>query len=103
MRLNVILLPVLIVTFPALATGQQPDSPLLGFLALALTSSLRGWPWPLRLTLHAGWLCCLGLLAAQARGLVTQIGVTVPDRQPRRILSQRVPPWQGMREIDPCV
>ena len=44
-------------------------APLYGFLALAFTGSLRGWPWPLRLALHAGWLCCLGLLAAQVRVL----------------------------------
>jgi hypothetical protein len=45
--------------------------PLFGFLALAFAGSLRGWPWPLRLALHAGWLCCAGLLAAQARGLIS--------------------------------
>jgi hypothetical protein len=31
--------------------------PLFGLPVLALTGTLRGWPWPLRLLLHAGWLC----------------------------------------------
>jgi hypothetical protein len=35
----------------------------LGLLALALTGTLRGWPWPLRLLLHAGWLLSAGMLA----------------------------------------
>jgi hypothetical protein len=39
--------------------------PLLGLLALALTGTLRGWPWPLRLLLHAGWLVSGGLLAVR--------------------------------------
>jgi hypothetical protein len=43
--------------------------PLYGFLVLAFTGSLRSWPWPVRLALHAGWLCCVILLAAQVRGL----------------------------------
>ena len=29
---------------------------LFGLLLAALTGTLRGWPWPLRLLLHAGWL-----------------------------------------------
>jgi serine/threonine protein kinase len=37
--------------------------PLFGLLALALTCTLRGWPWPLRLLLHAGWLLSAGMLA----------------------------------------
>jgi predicted Ser/Thr protein kinase len=37
--------------------------PLFGLLVLALTSTLRGWPWPLRLLLHGGWLFIAGLLA----------------------------------------
>jgi hypothetical protein len=41
--------------------------PLLGLLALAVTSTLRGWSWPLRLLLHAGWLCNAAALAALAR------------------------------------
>jgi serine/threonine protein kinase len=36
--------------------------PVLGLLALALAGTLRGWPWPLRLLLHAGWLFAMGLL-----------------------------------------
>jgi tRNA A-37 threonylcarbamoyl transferase component Bud32 len=39
--------------------------PLLVLLALALTSTLRGWSWPLRLLLHAGWLSCFGMLVSQ--------------------------------------
>jgi hypothetical protein len=35
---------------------------LYGALTLALTGTLRGWPWPLRLLLHAGWLFCMGNL-----------------------------------------
>jgi hypothetical protein len=31
-------------------------------LGLALTGTLRGWPWPYRLLLHAGWLVSAGLL-----------------------------------------
>jgi hypothetical protein len=27
-----------------------------GLLGLALTGAMRGWPWPVRLLLHAGWL-----------------------------------------------
>jgi tRNA A-37 threonylcarbamoyl transferase component Bud32 len=38
---------------------------LFGLLALALTSTLRGWVWPLRLVLHLGWLLGLGLLVVQ--------------------------------------
>jgi hypothetical protein len=37
--------------------------PLFGLLVLALTSTLRGWPWPLRLLLHAGWLLSAGRMA----------------------------------------
>jgi serine/threonine-protein kinase len=33
----------------------------LGLLVLALTGTLRGWPWPLRLGLHAAWLLCAGM------------------------------------------
>jgi hypothetical protein len=39
---------------------------LFGLLVLALTSTLRGWPWPLRLVLHAGWLLSAGMLAVQS-------------------------------------
>jgi hypothetical protein len=35
---------------------------LIGMLGLALTGTLRGWPWPYRLLLHAGWLVSAGLL-----------------------------------------
>jgi hypothetical protein len=30
--------------------------PMFGLLVLALTATRRGWPWPLRLVLHAGWV-----------------------------------------------
>jgi hypothetical protein len=33
----------------------------LGLLVLALTGTLRGWPWPLRLGLHAAWLLSAGM------------------------------------------
>jgi serine/threonine-protein kinase len=33
----------------------------LGLLVLALTGTVRGWPWPLRLGLHAAWLLCAGI------------------------------------------
>jgi hypothetical protein len=36
---------------------------VFGLLLLALTSTLRGWPWPLRLLLHAGWVMSAVLLA----------------------------------------
>jgi tRNA A-37 threonylcarbamoyl transferase component Bud32 len=36
---------------------------LFGLLVLALTSTLRGWPWPVRLALHAGWLLSAAMLA----------------------------------------
>jgi hypothetical protein len=32
---------------------------------LVLTGILRGWPWPLRLLLHASWLFCMGSLVAR--------------------------------------
>src|SRR5262249_49942271 len=32
---------------------------LLGLLALAVVSTLRRWPWPVRLLLHSSWLVCL--------------------------------------------
>jgi predicted Ser/Thr protein kinase len=35
--------------------------PMFGLLVLALTATLRGWPWPLRLLLHAGWLFSAGM------------------------------------------
>jgi hypothetical protein len=38
---------------------------LLGLLALALTSTLRGWAWTVRLGLHLGWLLALALLVVQ--------------------------------------
>ena len=38
--------------------------PMFGLLVLALTASLRVWPWPLRLALHAGWMLSAGLAAA---------------------------------------
>jgi hypothetical protein len=39
--------------------------PLFGLLVLALTGVLRGWPWPLRLLLHAGWLASAALVAVR--------------------------------------
>jgi hypothetical protein len=39
--------------------------PMLPLLVAALTSTLRGWPWPVRLVLHAGWLVSMGLLVRQ--------------------------------------
>ena len=76
-----VLLPYLEAAFPAtvliaLAFGalllggyvQRPlqiwHLPLFGLLVLALTSTVRGWPWPLRLVLHVGWLVSAGMLAA---------------------------------------
>jgi hypothetical protein len=44
---------------------------LTGFLTtiamsgLALAAALRGWPWPVRLLLHAGWLFSLGMLVVR--------------------------------------
>jgi hypothetical protein len=32
---------------------------------LALAAALRGWPWPVRLLLHAGWLFSLGMLVVR--------------------------------------
>ena len=39
--------------------------PLVGLLLLGLTSTMRGWPWPLRLLLHAAWLYCTGVLVVR--------------------------------------
>jgi predicted Ser/Thr protein kinase len=36
---------------------------LFVLLGLALTGALRGWPWPLRLLLHAGWLYSSSVVA----------------------------------------
>jgi hypothetical protein len=36
--------------------------PLFILLGLALTGTLRGWRWPLRLLLHAGWLFSAGMV-----------------------------------------
>jgi hypothetical protein len=36
--------------------------PLFVLLGLALTGTLRGWRWPLRLLLHAGWLFSAGIV-----------------------------------------
>src|SRR5262249_10349150 len=36
--------------------------PTLGLMALAVLSTWRGWPWPLRLLLHVSWLLSLVLL-----------------------------------------
>jgi predicted Ser/Thr protein kinase len=37
--------------------------PMLALLALAVLSTWRGWPWPLRLLLHASWLLSLILFS----------------------------------------
>jgi hypothetical protein len=37
---------------------------LFGLLALGLTSTVRGWPWPVRLLIHVGWVLSAGMLAA---------------------------------------
>jgi predicted Ser/Thr protein kinase len=45
---------------------------LLGLLALAVTSTSRGWPWPLRLLLHVSWLLSLILLTVLiSKGVLT--------------------------------
>jgi predicted Ser/Thr protein kinase len=45
---------------------------LFGLLALAVTSTLRRWPWPVRLLLHASWLSSLILLTVLvSRGVLT--------------------------------
>ena len=45
---------------------------LLGLLALAVTSTLRSWPWPLRLLLHVSWLLSLILLTVLvSKGVLT--------------------------------
>jgi hypothetical protein len=44
--------------------------PTFGLLALALTGALRGWPWPVRLGLHAGRLAGIGMLAAHWVALI---------------------------------
>src|SRR5262249_35235574 len=46
--------------------------PMLGLLALAVTGTWRGWPWPLRLLLHASWLLSLILLPVLlSKGVLT--------------------------------
>jgi hypothetical protein len=44
--------------------------PMLGLLVLALTGALRGWPWPLRLLPHAGWLLAGALGVARALAIL---------------------------------
>jgi hypothetical protein len=45
---------------------------LLGLMALAVLSTWRGWPWPLRLLLHASWLFTLALLTILvSKGVLT--------------------------------
>jgi hypothetical protein len=73
-----VLVPYLEVAFPATAllclayttALELQYAPLkiwnlsqFGLLVLALTGTLRGWPWPLRLVLHAGWLFSTAMLA----------------------------------------
>jgi hypothetical protein len=48
-----------IVNFGPLRTWYMA---LAGLLALAVTSTLRSWPWPVRLLLHGSWLLALILL-----------------------------------------
>jgi hypothetical protein len=36
---------------------------LFVLLGLSLTSAQHGWPWPLRLLLHTGWLFSSGMVA----------------------------------------
>jgi hypothetical protein len=43
--------------------------PLTVLLVLALIGTLRGWAWPVRLLLHAGWLCSVCLLVASWLGI----------------------------------
>jgi hypothetical protein len=38
---------------------------VFAFLGLALTAAVRGWAWPVRLVLHAGWMFCLGNLVVR--------------------------------------
>jgi hypothetical protein len=38
---------------------------LFGLLLAAVTGTLRGWPWPLRLLVHAGWLFSALMVARQ--------------------------------------
>jgi predicted Ser/Thr protein kinase len=45
---------------------------LLGLMALAVLSTWRGWPWPLRLLLHGAWLFGLALLTVLiSKGVLT--------------------------------
>jgi predicted Ser/Thr protein kinase len=41
--------------------------PVLGLLALAVRGTVRGWPWPLRLVLHAGWLLAVVMVTVFIR------------------------------------
>jgi predicted Ser/Thr protein kinase len=46
--------------------------PMLGLLVLAVVSTLRGWPWPVRLVLHGSWLLSLVLLTVLvSKGVLT--------------------------------
>jgi hypothetical protein len=38
---------------------------VFSLLVLALTGVLRGWPWPVRLLLHAGWLASAAMVAVR--------------------------------------
>lgn len=74
-------LPYLEVTVPAtvlitlvfaavlesLSGGVRTDwyPPIFVLVSLVLAGTLRGWPWPLRLLLHAGWLFCAVMGARQ--------------------------------------
>jgi hypothetical protein len=44
---------------PSLVLWQLP---IIGLLALGVLSTWRGWPWPLRLALHASWVVSVALL-----------------------------------------
>jgi hypothetical protein len=46
--------------------------PALGLMALAVLSTWRGWPWPVRLLLHVSWLFSLVLLSVlTSKGVLT--------------------------------
>jgi hypothetical protein len=60
--LPVVLGPMLRRDFPFdLSAVLLSFLPMLGLLVMAFTAVRRGWPWPLRLMLHAGWLFGAGI------------------------------------------
>jgi hypothetical protein len=52
--------------YPVLAAlfSWQAQLLLVVLAVLAIAGVLRGWRWPLRLALYAGWACALGLVIA---------------------------------------